>query len=260
MLSGIAATLAHDLFLHHGIPNGLYLFVILALGYCWKGAREETRRAAAPLGVPARAGLAVLCALPLVPAAVYVSRLASADANILTCRAAARAGDDGEVRLRGERAANARLYQTDYHFYYGAALERLAATNPRVDRTQRLRMAEAQMELASERTLSPVSNLVSLALLRVRLGALDGAREAIERAERLDPASHLPHLAWASYWLEAGDLERAIGAYHAARDLGAPWTRLERLNATILTALKAAPDSERPRLRGMFLGKVGSGE
>jgi hypothetical protein len=164
---------------------------------------------------------------------------------MLLCISAARSGNDDLTRRYGGRAAAAGFYQTDYHLLYSAALEQLVERQPRIDAAQRLEMAAAEVDLARERTITPVNGLVSAALLKIRLGRYDEAADDLGRAGRTDPVSGLPELGWASYFLNRGDTAQAVAHYVEARRRGVLFSRAETLDARLWAAVATAGDDRR---------------
>jgi hypothetical protein len=260
ILCSLVATLVHDLFLHHMIADGLYLFLFVGLATAWRCSVTEggsgvvntpTTLKPAP-GRLVRVTAAIICLAPLLAATVYVYRLLSSDWNIRVCTAAAAAGDDDLTRRYGNRATVFGLYQTDNYFLYGAALERLVDTNPRVDAVQRLELARAEVELAQVRNLTPVNSMVSSALLAVRLGKFDEAAVDLGKAEALDPVSGLPQLGWASYYFNRGQLDEAVDRYAEARRRGIRYAQAEALQLKLREAVRFSPNKRKLKrlLRG----------
>jgi putative inorganic carbon (HCO3(-)) transporter len=251
LLCALASSLVHDLFLHHMLADGLYLFVCLALATAHRNqlapATVEPRPRPSPAALAAVSivGVALVCG-----AGYYAWRIVAADRAILVCIGAARAGNDDLARRYGARAVDSAVYQTDYHFLFAAALEQLAERRPDLDTKQRLELAAAELDEAHARTLTPVNSFVSSALLKVRLGRLDEAAEDLRRAEQLDPISGLPQLGWSSYYLNAGDLDRAVQSYVEARRRGVLFSRAAPLDARLWSAVRSAEN--RRELRRML--------
>jgi O-antigen ligase len=280
LLSGMVAVLIHDLILHHVVSTGVYFFVFLALGPAWARLQDEGGFEAAGKGrlsklegsslvsrkprLAVRGSILAITALLLTAAIGYSYRLLRAEYYIVKCLSAASTSDSESTISNGVRATEARLYQTDLDFYYAGALERLLAAERSARQKQgRQDSAESRLELfelapesqrllglavdsmsrATVRTLTPVTNLAALALLKIKIRDFDGASEAINRAQQLDPHSYLPHLAWSTLYLRQKDLDRSVDEFNAARLEGAPGANLVQLRHRLADAARRAKSS-----------------
>jgi hypothetical protein len=217
----------------------------VALGHCWKEIAGTPVEAKAAVGseakerAPARwreAAVLVSGAALLGIAGVYVVRLVDADRSILASLSAARRGSADATIRYGKRAAAKELHQTDYRFYYGAALETLAAKRPGGDAGGWLTEATAQMEAARERNLAPLSSTSSLALLRIRSGDFAGAEELIRAIEEADPTTYLVALTRARLSLERGEVEAAREQVRLMKAAGAPRPVRREMKALLASA------------------------
>lgn len=264
LLAGLCGALIHDFFLHHLLATGLYFFVFLALGSSWlrvltqasqdaeqvevklraytskKGRKPAAITTPAFIPMPAVVALAVPAAL----AAFYCFALLSADRNIAQSLSAARAGDASAAIDYGSRATGYRLYQTDYHFYFGQALDTLASRQIGDGRTQLLRQAATEFERSGAQSLMPVRGFVYAGIERVRMGEYGSAESLIQKAAQLDSHSYLTHLALADMYLTQNKPEQAIQEFGQANALKPPYAEIRPLELR-LAKLVESSDSNR---------------
>ncbi|HKV40450.1 MAG TPA: O-antigen ligase family protein [Blastocatellia bacterium] len=262
LASGLGGVLVHDLFLHHAVVTGLYFFTFLALGCQLSRVADEGKESppeerasrdirSSKFQMRKSAAWAFIV-LPLVIAGLYSYSLLAADHEIHECLAAATAADRQQTIRFGQQAAGRKLYQTDYSFYYGGALDELSGLESGTDAEESLKLALEPLRHATSRTLSPVSSLASLALVEVQLGDLDGARAAMEKAQQIDPHTYLTHLVWSRLYLKQGHLEESILELKHAQRLGAPQVRIDPLQTSLGRALSVAHNQ---RLWDLFNGR-----
>ena len=243
------------------IADGMYLFLFIGIAHAWSDGAHAGRSEdsdlrlhdSRPAGRAFRVAVAIGCTIPLVASVAYSWRLLSAEINIRRCMAAAAAGNDDLTRRYGTRATTVYLYQTDFHFLFGAALERLVERDSATDSRHRLEMALAETQLARERTLSPVNSLVSSALVAVRLQQFESAAADLREAERVDPISALPHLGWSSYHFNRGEIDEAVLEFVKARSLGVRFEQAALLEARLHAAVRKSPHKR--RLKRLLMSK-----
>lgn len=250
LLASFAATLVHNLVTYYIIPTGLYYFVFLAISYSWyrmvtntpaevKAAAKPAARAQATAGRGREVLLWAICAIPVLIASTYAYRLAMADHNIYYSLANARVGNRNETIYYGQRATEIGLYQSDYHFGFARALMILTEVKPTKENPQLLKLALQHMEQALDRTLTPITRLVTLAELNLKLGDLERARQLIEQAEQTDNGHPLTEIAWSIYYLRQGQLEKAEQHMERARAGGIDYTAIKPVEDGIANARKA---------------------
>jgi putative inorganic carbon (HCO3(-)) transporter len=241
LLSAMSAALIHNIFIFFLIPTGLYYFVFLALSYCWYRHVSEGEppaikvkgqgpKPAPKIEVYSKEKLLwALCGVLFLGAIIYCRQLFISDQGAFYTRVAAERCNYEQAVYYGKRATQGWLDQTDYHFYFGMALETLANRCPSIDKKKVLTEASTEVEESLGKTLMADARLLYLSELNMSLGDLDRAEQAIQSAEQIDPHTPYTHMVKAKLFLLRGEAEKANKELADARKLGGPRGMIEAI-------------------------------
>lgn len=259
VLASLVAGLSHDLFLHHLSVNGLVFFVFLAFGFAWSRMSTDVGATSPPAEPQSNTPLlvwvgAIFAALVLPFACVHAWNVARADVFVARTMRAAENHNARAVQTSGDGAVAFRLPQPDYHFYYAVALEQLARASTEADERNRyFHAALDQASLAVDQPIPPVPYVAFVGSLAVQAGELDRAREAIDRARRMDPFSYHAELSALQAALAEGDIDEAVRRCEHVELMASPYEELAKARLLVRDAIRKQK-TPRTDLQREFLG------